>query len=251
MKNVAASQANISSNKITSFINLSSRDIKLLLILLIIAIIAVPYYFLLQPAITKIEGTRSEITSLNTEKSRLDLIAGQIPYYNEIIAAYQTGIEDMLLRYPPDITQKKSIIFINEMERTIPIQLESVSFSAPVTNMITENIAQEAEPAERYEDVTRIGDALSSIKMETTYNFTASYQNLKKFLNYIKTNPESHVIPRVSLSFNAENQTVSGSFSMSSYAIHSVNRLADIIDEPNMDIGKSNIFNTTANYYLY
>lgn len=253
---------------------LSDRDKKLLLILLLIAVIALPYYFLIQPALGRIELVRNEVSRLDSDKNRLENLVSQVPAYNAAIEEYLINIEEILKRYPRELPQEKSIIFIDETEKQIDIRLSSVALNQPTINRITvgfefedtaagqiinDPLADElAETRRRVTAesaitigesstgdiplITNIGDLLSGIRMEMNFAYSVPYREFKEFLNYILTNQERHVISSISANFSPDIQIVSGNFTMNSYAIYGFNRPAVDIREPQFTLGTLNIF---------
>ncbi|MCL2052059.1 MAG: type II secretion system protein GspM [Lachnospiraceae bacterium] len=225
-------------------LDISERDKKLLLLLLIVAIIAVPYYFLIQPGINQISDMRAEIEELNAEKTRLEGYVRRVPEYREAIEGYVVEIGQILSRYPRELPQEATIIFIDRTEKQLPIRLQSVSFASEKRSPITASMANQAADDDEEMELgqTKVGDLLTGIAMDMSFNFTSSYQEYKNFLNYILNHQDRMVISRMSARENADTERVEGTFTMTAYAIYGANRYPVNINIPPFELGTLNIF---------
>ena len=258
-------------------LGISERDIKLLLVVLIAAIIGLPYYFLINPGITQLQDTQAEISKLQAEKLRLEEYVKMIPTYNAAIEEYVADIAGILTHYPRELPQEASIIFIARTEEEAAVKLQTVSFSPEKSEQITAGAAPAAEvaPATEYADpmladyeqvgqrvkaessitlggteeeedavpgYTRIGDILSGVVMDMNFSYSLGYQEYKDFLDYVLNNQERHVITRLAASYDEDERIVSGTFTMSAYAIYGFNRYPVSVATPQFELGTGNIF---------
>ena len=258
-------------------LSISERDKKLLLVFLIAAIIGLPYYFVIQPSIEKLNDTRAEITRLQNEKLRLEEHVRMIPTYNAAIEEYVADIAGVLAHYPRELPQEAALIFIDKTEREALVRLQSVSFTpekyeqitagGPVpkasaaavtyvdplfedyetlgqrhTGESTINFGGGGDEAEATPGYTNVGDVLSGVVMEMSFSYSVAYEEYKAFLAYVLNNQERHVITRMNMSYNAEDNIVSGNFALSSYAIYGFNRYPVSVAAPRFELGTANIF---------
>ena len=102
---------------------LSERDRKLLLILVIVIIVCVPYFFIIQPLMDKVDSLGKEISDLNAHvkyREELALMEEEYGKAAEQMAAMET---ELLSKFPSDLPQEASILFIHNTEQMIPISL--------------------------------------------------------------------------------------------------------------------------------
>ncbi len=240
--------------------SLSERDKKLLLLLLIVAIICIPFFLYIQPTMEKNQKLEAEISELGNYKSQLEQLAMQGAYYQEDLGNIIKEKEAVFGRFPSGLPQEASIIFIYTTERAIPIRLYQVSFGEDVAAQITSEeeekaikVVEEAtgdatqtEVIDEVVETTSLGGGLQGISTATQFTYMAGYQEFKDFLNYIQNYQDRMVITELNANYLAESDTVSGSFKLLQYAIAGPERLPVEYVEPTMLQGTTNIFMEAA-----
>lgn len=235
---------------------LTARDKKLLLVLAIVAIVCIPYFFILQPMMDDISSLQSEVSQLQSDATYLEQLA-------LMEGDYQAGAEQMasksatlLERFPSDLLQEKNILFIHNTEQMVPVSLYQVSLGDDVAAQLTSDAeaeqidAVEAETGDVTDDAviedntteTSLGDGLTAMQTETQFAFDAGYRQFKDFLNYILEYQDRMVITDIDASYSAETDMVDGSFKLVQYALKSEGRNDVSVLEPNMIQGTTNIF---------
>ncbi len=239
---------------------ISERDKKLLLILLIVAILFLPYFFFIQPSMDKMEEIDKEITELRSVKSQLDQWAVNAEYYKTEVERMAVEKETIFQKYPSGLSQEASILFIDQTEKTIPISLYQVSFGEDVAAQITseadkEQIQAVEEATGDHTDMeviadttetTSLGGGLQGIATSSQFTFSAGYEEFKAFLDYIANYRERMVITELNADYSVEMQTVEGSFKLLQYAIAGETREPVKVMEPNRLQGTSNVFMQAA-----
>lgn len=235
-------------------ITLSERDKKLLFILVIIAIICLPYFFIIQPFMeknTKIEGEIKELKSQKQYLEELSLNEGEYAKASDEIAVMA---QELLMRFPSDLPQEASILFINDTEKKIPIRLHQLTFGDDVAAQITSSadaaqidaVEQETgdvtddQVIEEVAETVAISGNLSGKSTETKFSFEAGYKEYKDFLNYILNYNDRMVITDMTATYGMD--VVSGSFTLKQYAVSGEGRLQVNYLEPNLMHGTTNVF---------
>ena len=210
---------------------LTSRDKKLLLLLAIVAVLFLPYFFVIQPLMEKNEKIISEITELQNQKSYLTDLKLNEAAYQQQTEELATETQNILDMFPSELPQEASILFIDNTEKKIPIKLHQVTFGEDVAAQITSTAEEEQIDAVEAEtgdvtddqviqevtDTTSISDGLSGIYTETQFSFEAGYKEYKDFLNYIQTYSDRMVICNMTATYTID--AVNGNFTMRQYAI--------------------------------
>lgn len=235
---------------------LSERDRKLLLILVIVIIVCVPYFFIIQPLMDKVDNLGKEISDLNAQvkyREELALMEEEYGKAAEQMAAMET---ELLSKFPSDLPQEASILFIHNTEQMIPISLYQVAFGDDVAAQVTSAAEEQAiadveaetgdttqtEVIEDNTQTTSLGLGLTGIQTQTRFAYDAGYEEFKDFLKYIADYHDRMVITELEASYSGEMNLVSGNLTLSQYALKGEGRNAVQFLEPNMIQGTTNVF---------
>ena len=235
---------------------LSERDRKLLLILVIVIIVCAPYFFVIQPLMDKVDSLGKEISDLNAQvKYREELALREEEYGKaaEQMAAMET---ELLSKFPSDLPQEASILFIHNTEQMIPISLYQVAFGDDVAAQVTSTAEEQAiedveaetgdttqtEVIEDNTQTTSLGLGLTGIQTQTRFAYDAGYEEFKDFLKYIADYHDRMVITELEASYSGEMNLVSGNLTLSQYALKGEGRNTVQFLEPNMIQGTTNVF---------
>ena len=231
---------------------MNSNNVKLLLVLLIVALIAAPYYFVIMPLMEKNEAIEKEITALQAEKSRLEAHVAHVDEYQQGVREYAEQIGVLLTPYPKSLPQEAAILFLDRTERHIPMRLDSAGFSARATEEVTrakalpegeEGVATTPAADDGAASAGLLmGTPLTSIKGDLTLSYQAEYKEFKDFLAFIRSYPERMLITRLSANFGKERSRVEGTLSLTMYAIDGEGRPEVEVVNPGFDTGSRNIF---------
>ena len=235
---------------------LSERDKKLLLILVIVIIVCVPYFFIIQPLMDKVDSLGKEISDLNAQvkyREELALMEEEYGKAAEQMAAMET---ELLSKFPSDLPQEASILFIHNTEQVIPISLYQVAFGDDVAAQVTSTAEEqaiedvEAETGDTTQteviadntQTTSLGLGLTGIQTQTRFAYDAGYEEFKDFLKYIADYHDRMVITELEASYSGEMNLVSGNLTLSQYALKGEERNTVQFLEPNMIQGTTNVF---------
>lgn len=235
---------------------LSERDKKLLLILAILVVCAVPYMLLISPMFEKVEILKKDVNQLQTRKETLQQMDTAQGEYLSAAETYTVEKEKLLDRFPTELNQEESLLFITETERSIPISLYQLTFGENVAAQITSTA--EAQAIDQVEEATGdvtddeviaettqtevLSSGLIGMSTSTQFSYEAGYQEFKNFLNFILNNDKRMVITDLTASYEADMNMVSGSFTLVQYALSGTDRVAEEVVEPEFSHGTDNVF---------
>lgn len=242
---------------------LSERDKKLLMILVIVIIVCVPYFFVIQPAMDKMTTLESEISSLKSDIKYRENLALSAKDYEDAAAKYAVAEADLISRFPSDLLQEASLLFIHNTEQIVPISLYQVAFgddvAAQVTSAAEEQAINEVEAATG--DVTQdqviadntqttnVGSGLMGIQTQTRFAYDSGYKEFKDFLKYIMDYNDRMVITELEASYSGEMELVTGTFTLNQYALKGEGRNKVQYLEPNMIQGTTNVFKQASGVF--
>ena len=212
---------------------LSDRDLKLLVILLIAVVIACPILFVLRPYNKKIEETESHISELKERQAFLAKLNENRQFYNESIALLTEERGKIVENYAKGLRDENNVVFLANVEKQIPIAMNTLSFSVSDPTVISETTVD--ENGETVEGLT----AMTSY---TVVNYITSYDSLKDFLNYILTYPDKMVVTSITADQDDGNGAISGTFTLNQYAVSGEGRELEDAKIPSFDHGVDNMF---------
>ncbi|MGN0388267.1 MAG: type II secretion system protein GspM [Suilimivivens sp.] len=235
---------------------LSERDKKLLLILVIVIIVCVPYFFIIQPLMDKVDNLGKEISDLNAQVKYREELALMEEEYGKAAEQMAEMETELLSKFPSDLPQEASILFIHNTEQMIPISLYQVAFGDDVAAQVTSAAEEQAiedveaetgdttqtEVIEDNTQTTSLGLGLTGIQTQTRFAYDAGYEEFKDFLKYIADYHDRMVITELEASYSGEMNLVSGNLTLSQYALKGEGRNAVQFLEPNMIQGTTNVF---------
>ena len=235
---------------------LTEKDKNLLLFLAVIAAFCLPLVLLVQPAMNKCEALTREISELQSRKSYLDQIVAAGSTYQEEAENIAVKKEELMNRFPSDIPQEASLLFMDNTEKKLPISLYQVGFGEDVAMQMTSAPTQEAiDQVEAdtgdvmddsvYADTTSqtaVTSGLTGISTSTDFSYTAGYEEFKEFLDYIENYNDRMVITSLTASYAMDMNQVNGNFTLIQYALKGEDRNPVSFLEPEMIQGTNNIF---------
>lgn len=242
---------------------LTEKDKNLLLILAVIAAFCLPLVLLVQPAMNKCEALTHEISELQSRKSYLDQIVAAGSTYQEEAENIAVKKEELMNRFPSDIPQEASLLFMDNTEKKLPISLYQVGFGEDVAMQMTSAPTQEAiDQVEAdtgdvtddsvYADTTSqtaVTSGLTGISTSTDFSYTAGYEEFKEFLDYIENYNDRMVITSLTASYAMDMNQVNGNFTLIQYALKGEDRNPVSFLEPEMIQGTNNIFTQASGVF--
>ena len=212
---------------------LSDRDLKLLVLLLLVAVIVCPIFFLIRPFNEKIESTNQHIGQLREREDFLAKLDANREFYNNSIALLAEERAKIISNYADGVRDENTVMFLANTEKQIPIAMTNLSFSQSEPTIITE---ASVDPD------GNVIDGLSAVTSYSTVSFVASYDSLKEFLAFIMGNKNKMVISSLSADQNDENGVITGVFVLNQYAVSGEGRELEPAKIPSMDHGVDNMF---------
>lgn len=236
---------------------LTERDKTLLFILAVICILCLPYFFAIQPYTEKTHQLENEVKELQMRKNQLLELESRREEFTEGIQKAKESREELLTRFPSQLPQEGSILFLHNTEERIPITLSQVAFEMEEMQIITGNEAASQENAAGQEadgsGASQSGVETGSESTATVSNlagacassqiiYSAGYKNLKDFLEFILNHKDRMVISSLNAVYSADMNVVTGNLTLRQYAIKGGDRAPVQVAEPDVMHGTSNVF---------
>lgn len=236
---------------------LTERDKTLLFILAVICILCLPYFFAVQPYTEKTHQLENEVKELQMRKKQLLELENRREEFIDGIQKAKESREELLTRFPSQLPQEGSILFLHNTEERIPITLSQVAFEMEEMQIITGNEAASQENAAGQEadgsgalqsgvetgsESTAAVSNLAGTCASSQIIYSAGYKNLKDFLEFILNHKDRMVISSLNAVYSADMNVVTGNLTLRQYAIKGGDRAPVQVAEPDVMHGTSNVF---------
>jgi len=223
---------------------LSNKDKKLLVYLLAICIIAGAYFFGARPLLEKYESMNSQISELKAKVSHLnEVYINQELYANHIVEAEQT-YADTLKKFFGGLNQDNTLVLLKNIESNSNVWISKVAFQE--TEVMVGGGGTSEEPSDETEEgeSTVSSGGINGIKQDLSIDYSASYSDYKKFLEYVINHDERLFISSITSTYIPDTNKISGTLVLSQYAIEGAGIEYSAPDLSGVSIGVDNIFST-------
>lgn len=211
----------------------------LLMLVLVVLLAVVAVIYLYMPLLEERNAMVAENIKLNERWIELKNMSRDKEVFKEKINASRTEISKVLNRYGVGNTPEKSIMLVTRMEAEVGVKIPSVTFSAPtvLTSVETPMIEDTGEGTYniQYTNIDLLTETL-------TMNYSCTYEQLKKLIDFINAYPERMNIKSISVSYDSETSNLSGALTLNLFAVTGTDR---VYTEPKIEdirLGEDNIF---------
>lgn len=219
---------------------ISEKDIKLLLVLLIVGIVVGAYKLngMFNDALKENEQTLEE-----REERYKDLVAksARRKEFMDDTLKFQLEHRDLLASYKNSLSQEQTLVFLGLVEKATGVWLKQVGFSE-VSTVYTFGDVKSSNPGKSGNKVYTTD--YTGIKTSMTLSYECSYADLKRVLKYLEEYGKKATISNISLTYSEGVDIVSGSMNMSLYSIKGSDRPAEDVNIKDVGVGTDNIFSS-------
>ena len=222
---------------------MKTRDLNIILCLLAVGILIAGYYLLYRPEKDKEARLTTEINELQARYDELKAMEAHRDEYVAETEALKKQFDEEVAKYAPDLNQENTIIYLKGTEEyyetfknitvglPYPETFYTLGSSAPETGDIATEGSNNNAGSEPY------------VCEKCTYpiTFSASYDEIKDYLDYVAEYKYRMNIESITMSYNPETELCAGTIALNSFAITGPDRKPDVpsVDQP---LGVENIF---------
>ncbi len=225
--------------------NDTKNGIKLLLALLGVASVALTFFLYFKPTKEEVDSLKSTNSQLQARLDDLKAKEAKKAQLEEETKQYDAAFEEELLKYPADLNQATTVMFMKGTEQQTGVSNDSFTMPEATTYYTLGQGVADANAINTNDS----GDVNSNDYVVTTcpYNiaYKGTYADLKKYLNYIPDYKYRMTISQITISFDQEENMCSGALTLNGYAISGPDRTPDTVDL-NVKEGKDNLFTQSA-----
>jgi hypothetical protein len=215
--------------------NISKRDIKMLLILLGIGIFVLCYFFVYATHIEENEYLLEDIEDADNELARLRSFESRRSFYAENIISAEEFILEAQAEYPADIHTANLIMYAVELQENIGIGTGGITFVQPVEIMTLRGLAEDDGGGYSFAPRT-------AYRTGIIMNCSLTYQELKDLVDYIYNQSVKASIHSISLSYNSATGLLHGNVVINKAFLSSEDAEYVAAQIPEMSVGLPNPF---------
>lgn len=243
---------------------MSSKDKKLLIMLVGILFMALSYFTMYRGNVTKAEALRAENNTLRTRVSELEAVQDKCPQYETDMETMNAEIDKIIDQFPVYLKEENNIMDVVDMEDAANVFVSSLTIADPVivdtsaasqgTDASTDTAgtdaaadttadAAAADPAETPDSTVtadvgfyQLFDIVSSVV------FDADYDGMKDMVSFVAGAQNPMSIEQISMTFNSANGLLSGTMDYNSYYLFGQDKAYVPADIPTFPHGVDNIF---------
>ena len=223
-------------DKLKGMLKVSERDKKLLIVVMAVLIMALAYFFGYSNLSAQVDELSTKKTSLETTKRDLKEKNNNKQKYINDTDKLSKACTVLIDKYDSTTSQPNAIEFFNKTEDVTGVWVKSLSLS-PAT--VLYKFGQIA--SSNVNGTSSYTSNLVGYKSSINISYEGDYGQWKNFVKYINTYASKSTIDSLTATYNDSTGVVSGTASISLYAIQGGDRKAT---EPKFDVktGTDNIF---------
>lgn len=215
---------------------------KNMLYILAMALIIVLAYFLGYRNISdKKDQVKKEVDSLKLTYNNLLDLSAKAEGFKKDTVQFNADINKLYAKYDTGSSQEYTIKFLESIEKQTTVWIKNAALpeSARIYTFGNIKSSNPANPGVLVYTSDNIG-----VNTTSNITFEGSYENTKEMIKFILDNEYKCVLENFSVSYNAEEDLVTGSFSVSQYSIEGSDREFGGADIGNEAFGTDNIFSS-------
>lgn len=206
-------------------LGIGEREKHLLLGALAVIILLLAYRFGFTTINDKATALNEEVSSLKSEYDKLYTMYTKEKFYKSEIATNTAVFEELLTHYPANKTQEFQIMFLDSLESN-STWISVYNIAKPTTDT-TSSIADSLK--------------LTGWTKPAVITFSATYDDVMRFLYNVNNNQYKTLIENISLTYNATDGTITGTANINTYAVVGDGRKPEVVNTTGVLIGRDNV----------
>lgn len=212
------------------------RDIKLLLILAGIVLLAVSYFLVYQTYTAKAQTAEAAAQQLAPRLAQLRGYEQNLSRYRSETGKAEESIAAQMVRYPTDVRPEDMVMYAQTLGQTCGLDINKIAFADPVSVLTFKSVNAKGSGT----------SDLTAYERSMTISCNLSYPGLKQMIDAVNGSALRTTVNSVSVSFDSETGQLTGNIQLSKYFITGNDSPYTPTTVPNMPLGKSNLFGTVS-----
>lgn len=191
---------------------LSDSELRLILLLLAVLLLAATYFFVYSKSVAAAQELEAQNAIDSATVKTLESMIDRREQVEAETEALRQSIQDIIAKYPADLTTEKSIDILQNIENFTNVEISNVSFLMGVLLMDFTYPAEETNiPPTGYYSALSMG-------------YTASYDGYKEMLDYMSRLQDRMIAPAVSATYDGVSDMVSGNITVNLYYLQNTGK---------------------------
>ncbi len=247
---------------------LSASETRLLLLLLGLIMLASAYFFGFQKNVDAAQALEEQNEADRQTLAELEGMQSRQALVEKETEELKQQIQDIIAKYPSDLTTEKVIKILTDMEQDSGITMSNIGF---VMDTLLMNLQPEAPAADTADAADASGEEASSgddaaaqespvveafsegapigYYATLTVSFKAPYEGFKKMAQYISELDDRSTIPQLSVSYDTETSGLTGSATINMYFLTGTGKEYVPPEIDSMPKGVDDIFQSGGGIY--
>ena len=227
-------------------IKLSDSEIRLLLMLFALIMLAGAYFFSFQKNVTRAGEIEAQNERDQQTVGKLESMVGRQAEVEAQTEEYRQFVRDVIAKYPPQVPTEKAIVIVQELEQLSGVHVTNISFSMDnVIGSLASAVAGEPTVSDGTEGTQSAGPAVGTYlgyydTLALTYE--AEYTALKDIASYIAGLRDRATIPAVTAAYDSETGNLSGVITVNMFYLTNTGKEYEAPRITGMDKGVEDIF---------
>lgn len=243
---------------------MSSKDKKLLIMLVGILFMAFSYFTMYRGNVTKAENLRAENVTLGARVSELEAVQDKCPQYESDMETMNAEIDRIIDQFPVYLREENNIMDVVHLEDEANVFVSSLTIADPVivdTSAASQGTDASADAAETDAAADAAEDAAVAdtagttdaavtadvglyklFDIVSTVIFDADYDGMKDMVSFIAGADDPMSVEQISMTFNSANGLLSGTMDFNTYYLFGQDKAYVPAEIPAIPHGVDNIF---------
>lgn len=186
---------------------ISDSEMRLILLLLAILLLALGYFVGYNKTMTMAQEIEAQNAVYNETVKKLESMVSRQAEVEQDTANRRQNIQDIIEKYPSNLTTEKIICIIQDMENTSGAMVSNISFQLDTTLRAFTAVSGDTE--------TLIPP--TGMYAAMSMNYVASYENYQQMVYYINSMKDRSTVPAISAAYDQTIDMVSGVMTVNMY----------------------------------
>ena len=227
-------------------VKLSDSEIRLLLMLFVLIMLASAYFLSFQKNVTRAEEIEAQNVKDQQTVNTLEAMVGRQAEVEAQTEEYRQYVQDVIAKYPPDVTTEKAIVIIQELEQLSGVHVTNISFAMDnVIGNLATAVTGGTTTSDGTEDSGSTGPVIAThlgYYDTLAISYEAEYESLKDIVSYIAEQKDRATIPAITAAYDSETGNLSGVITLNMFYLTETGKEYEAPRITGIDKGVEDIF---------
>ena len=219
-------------------LQVSERDKKLILVLLIVLILG-GAFLLFDKITTSNTELEQQYRTLSDKHSDLSVKNGKRNIFVKDTEKNKEEYKQVLNSYNTSLSEEQTLVFLGMVEQNTGVWLKQMGFTT-ITPVYTFGQITSTNPSTPGQKV--YSSDYEGISTQLGLSYECTYSDFKKVLEYLRENGRKATVNNISFSYSQSTDIVSGTMQMTLYAVTGSDREVTDVNIKDIPVGTDNIF---------